>query len=205
MAGPKPRWPKMDWPKLVKIQTPSATLRDQTLPRKGLRPLLARCWLPSVSSNFCGAIPTGCALSRSTLKLAKVGLAKVSQHLNTKIGHNRPIRVGQNQFGQSRSIKVGQSRSNFSGQSRFGQSRIWPKSENKDGQVGLAKVGLSQQESRIQHIEIFPCRQATAPAANRRKPPNQGLLPKPSQRLELLPTGHVSRSAATQRRAPRWL
>ena len=43
-----------------------------------------------------------------TVKLAKVGLAK----------------VGHPNFGQSRSIKVGQSRSNFFGQSRFGQSRI---------------------------------------------------------------------------------
>ena len=50
-----------------------------------------------------------------------------------------PKSAGQSRFGPKRSIKVGQSRSNFSG-----QSRIWPKSENKDGKVGLAKVGLSR-------------------------------------------------------------
>ena len=48
-----------------------------------------------------------------TVKLAKVGLAK----------------VGHSNFGQSRSIKVGQSRSYFFGQSRFGLSRSQPPRE----------------------------------------------------------------------------
>ena len=62
---------------------------------------------------------------KQTLKLAKVGLAK----------------VGHSNFGQSRSIKVGQSRSNSFGQSRFGQSR-----SNKDGQ---SRFGQSRSQRLI--------------------------------------------------------
>ena len=57
--------------------------------------------------------------STETVKLAKVGLAKVG-HPN--FGQSRSIKVG-----QSRSNFFGQSRSNKDGQSRFGQSRSQPK------------------------------------------------------------------------------